>query len=312
MRRLQYKIKSLVCTCLPMVLFVTNANAQMGVGTLSPANSVEIKTNATTTSKNVIIDNTGRLGVLVAAPRVAIDLRSGGTNGSVAIGYTDQSAAVAGKGALRYVNSPAIGVLGYLEYSDGSNWISFYPYGKPRIVVMARKATQDTDVFESTDPVGSGTELGPKAGLVQRRSSYLTNWSEVLDSDSGVNANNFNPVTGEFIAPRDGVYFATFTFALQNTTVETNTNKQTEAIWQVKDGTTNVIIQRVKTENGYSSDSGSGTLPVGSACTVSVYLKKGDKLRPFTWVTLQFNDSTLSKFNVTNSGEYNALTIVEQ
>ncbi len=299
MRRLQHKIKNFGCACLP-VLFGTQVYAQMGVGELSPGNPTEI----VTTAGKVIVDNTGKIGVMVASPKVAMDLRSSGTNRSVGIGNTAQTAAVAGKGALRYVNSPAIGVLGYLEYSDGTNWVSFFPYGKPRIVVMANKTTQNTVVFE-------GADSGPKTGLMQRRSSYLTNWTEISDTDSGVatGVNNFNPTTGEFVAPRAGVYFATFTYALANQVVEAGANVQTEAIWEVRNSS-GTITQRVKTNNGYASNSGSNQQPVGSACTVSVYLNQGDKLRPFSWISTRFNDTDLSQFE--SSGVYNALTIVEQ
>ncbi|SDE97461.1 hypothetical protein [Epilithonimonas hungarica] len=299
MRILQHKIKGFGSACL-LVLFGTQVYAQMGVGELSPGNPTEI----VTTAGKVIVDNTGKIGVMVASPKVAIDLRSSGTNRSVAIGNTTQTAAAAGKGALRYVNSPAIGVLGYLEYSDGTNWVSFFPYGKPRIVVMANKTTQNTEVFE-------GADSGPKTGLMQRRSSYLTNWSEISDTDSGVatGINNFNPTTGEFVAPRAGVYFATFTYALANQVVEAGANVQTEAIWEVRNSS-GTITQRVKTNNGYASNSGSNQQPVGSACTVSVYLNQGDKLRPFSWISTRFSDTDLSQFE--SSGVYNALTIVEQ
>ncbi len=247
------------------------------------------------------------MGVLVSNPKVAVDLRSG-TNGAIAIGNTNKTAVQAGAGALRYVASPAIGVKGYLEFSDGTNWVSFFPKGKPRIVVMANKNSQDTYVFESATP----SEIGAKSGIVQRRSSYLTNWSEKLDSDSGVPTNNFDPATGEFIAPRTGVYFATFTFALQSSQVNTGGNNQTEAIWEVRNPA-GTITQRVKTNNGYASDTGGSpnAVPVGSACTVSVYLNKGDKLRPFTWITVAF-DGTISQFDISGGGAYNSLTIVEQ
>lgn len=300
---IQYnKIKSLAAAFVPL-LFWVQASAQIGMGVDNPTNPVEVKTDA----GKVIIDNSGKIGVLVANPKVAIDLRSG-TNGTVAIGNTDKTAVQAGAGALRYVASPAIGVKGYLEFSDGTNWVSFFPKGKPRIVVMANKVTQDTYVFES----GTPSEIGTKSGIVQRRSSYLTNWTEKLDSDSGVPTDNFNPSTGEFIAPRTGVYFATFTFALQSSQVNTGGNNQTEAIWEVRNPA-GTITQRIKTNNGYASDTGASpnAVPVGSACTVSVYLNKGDKLRPFTWITVAF-DGTVSQFDVSGSGVYNSLTIVEQ
>ncbi|UOU98319.1 hypothetical protein MUU74_17735 [Chryseobacterium daecheongense] len=278
-------------------------NAQIGIGVINPLNPVEVSTD----EGRVIIDNAGRIGVLVPSPKVAIDLRSG-ANGSVGIGNTDKTAAQAGAGALRYVASPAIGVKGYLEFSDGTQWVSFFPKGKPRIIVMASKTSQDTYVFESSTP----SEIGTKAGIVQRRSSYLTNWTEKLDTDSGVPTNNFDPTTGEFIAPRTGIYFATFTFALQSSQVNTGANNQTEAIWEVRNSA-GTITQRVKTNNGYSSDTGGSpnAVPVGSACTVSLYMNKGDKLRPFTWITVGF-DGTISQFDTSSSGVYNALTIVEQ
>ncbi|SEW26992.1 hypothetical protein SAMN05421841_1943 [Chryseobacterium wanjuense] len=302
MMKLKNKIR-LLKAGIVMLLFVTQLKAQIGIGVQDPINPVEIKTDA----GNVIIDKNGRIGVLVTNPKVAIDLRSG-INGSIAVGNTDKTAVQAGAGALRYIASPAIGVKGYLEFSDGTNWISFFPKGKPRIVVMASKTTQDTYVFESTVP----SELGTKSGIVQRRSSYITNWTEKLDSDSGVPTSNFNPSTGEFIAPRAGVYFATFTFALQSSQVNTGGNNQTEAIWEVRNSS-GTITQRVKTNNGYASDTGASpnAVPVGSACTVSVYLNKGDKLRPFTWITVAF-DGTISQFDTSGNGIYNALTIVEQ
>jgi hypothetical protein len=297
------KIKIYAGCIIPLLLLATQVNAQIGVGTRSSVNSAEIVTDA----GNVIVDNTGKVGVLVANPTVAMDLRSG-SNGSVGVGMTDKTATAAGAGALRYVASPAIGVKGYLELSDGNQWIGLYPKGKPRIVVMANKTSQNTEVFE-------GPDSGAKTGIMQRRSSYLTNWTEVLDSDSGVPTtaltSTFNPTTGEFVAPRDGVYFATFTFALQSNNVNTGSNNQTEAIWEVRNPA-GIITQRIKTNNGYASDSGAGTsnqVPVGSACTVSVKLKKGDKLRPFTWISVQF-DGNNSLFNTDAS--YNVLTIVEQ
>ncbi len=287
-------------------LFAVYANAQMGVGTLSPNtnNAVEVAT-----TEKFIIDKTGKIGVGVSSPKVAMDLRN--SNGSVAIGYTDKTAIAAGAGALRYVNSPAIGVNGYLQYSDGTDWVGIYPYGKPRIIVMAKKNSQDSYVFESATP----SEIKTYSGIAQRRSSYLTNWTEILDSDSGTPTANFTPSTGEFVAPRDGVYLATFTFALAASQINTGNNNQTEAIWEVRNSA-GTVTQRVKSNNGYSSDTGGGSNSViaGAYCTVSVKMNKGDKLRPFVWITMKFEPATtnLSQLDLSGTGSYNALTIVEQ
>ena len=280
-----------------------NLQAQMSVGSLNPnsANAVEVNT-----TEKFIIDKTGKIGAGVATPKVAVDLRNG-ANGSMAIGMTNQTAAEAGAGAVRYNPNPAIGVQGYVEYSDGSVWVPILPYGKPRIVVMAEKTNNNCTVFETgLWPIGNYTD-----GIPGRSSTYLTSWTEKLDSDSGQPRTNFDPATGEFIAPRAGVYFATFTFALASSQVNTNTGQnQTEAIWEVRNAS-NVVTQRVKTNNGYPQDTGNSpnAVIVGSACTVSVYLNAGEKLRPFVWINVAWDTD---KRLLLNTGGYNVLTIVEQ
>lgn len=287
--------------------------AQMGINTTNPVNPLEIVTTGETT----IIDNTGKIGVGLTAPKVAIDLRAG-TNGAMAIGMTDQSASEAGAGAIRYNPNPAIGVQGYIEYSNGTEWIGYHPYGKPRIVVIAEKTNNNVNVFENGYvAIGDYTD-----GIPARSATYLTHWTEKLDSDSGTDRNNFDPLTGEFIAPRAGVYFATFTFALEPREVNTAAGNQVEAIWEVRDNT-NAIIQRIKTNNGYPSDTGAeasgNSVMVGSSCTVSLYLNEGDKLRPFVWTNVSWDPDgsndfkyNYSKRRLNNSGGYNVLTIVEQ
>lgn len=271
-----------------------------------------LPTKVSTTGESIYVDNTGKVGIGVSDPKAAIDLRNG-TNGSFAIGTTDQSAAEAGAGALRYNPTLALGVQGYMEYSDGTDWVAMYPYGKPRIFIMAEKTSNNVTVFESgAVPVGDYTQ-----GMPMRSSSYLTSWTEKLDSDSGTPATNFNPTTGEFIAPRAGVYFATFTFALESNEVNTTDGNQIEAIWEVRNST-NVITQRIKSANGFPSDTGSAAIGlevmVGSSCTVSVFMNAGDKLRPFAWVDLAWvpDNYAISRRPFQNTGGYNVLTIVEQ
>ncbi|SHG00199.1 hypothetical protein SAMN02787100_3223 [Chryseobacterium sp. OV279] len=292
-----------------MMLFIglgvlsSNASAQIGIGINNPGSTNAVEINAT---EKVVIDKTGKIGVGVAAPKTAIDLRNG-VNGSMAIGMTNQTATEAGAGAVRYNPNPAIGVQGYIEYSDGTVWVPILPYGKPRIVVMAEKTNNNSTVFETgLWPVGDYTD-----GIPGRSSAYLTSWTEKLDSDSGQPRTNFNPSTGEFIAPRAGVYFVTFTFALAPSQVNTSFGQnQTEAIWEVRNPS-NAVIQRIKTNNGYPQDTGNApnAVIVGSASTASLYLNAGDKLRPFVWINVSWDPD---KRPLLNTGGYNVLTIVEQ
>src|SRR5690606_15206919 len=278
-----------------LVFGAIDAFSQVGIGTQNPQFPIEVVTSG----ENVIVDDTGKIGVGLTAPKVAIDLRAG-TNGAMAIGMTDQSASEAGAGAIRYNPNPAIGVQGYIEYSDGTEWIGYHPYGKPRIVVIAEKTNNNVNVFENGYvAIGDYTD-----GIPARSATYLTHWTEKLDSDSGTDRNNFDPLTGEFIAPRAGVYFATFTFALEPREVNTVAGNQVEAIWEVRDNT-NAIIQRIKTNNGYPSDTGAeasgNSVMVGSSCTVSLYLNEGDKLRPFVWTNVSWDPVGTNDFKYNSS-----------
>jgi len=297
-----------------LVLLVSSKSfAQLGINTDAPAHPLDIKTN----TGNVIIDETGKVGVGLTNPKVALDLRSG-DNGAMALGMTNKTATEAGAGAIRYNHSPAIGVKGYVEFSDGEQWIGYFPYGQPRIIVIAEKKDNKVEVFENGYvTIGSYTD-----GIPARSATYLTSWNEVLDSDSGTNRNNFDPVKGEFVAPREGAYLAIFTFALEPREVNHLAGNQVEAIWEVRDSS-NTIVQRIKTNNGYPSDTGvessGGKVTVGSTCTASFYLKKGDKVRPFVWTNVSWdpigtNDAkyNASKRRLVTTGGYNVLTIVEQ
>ncbi|MCW3160514.1 hypothetical protein [Chryseobacterium oryctis] len=300
---MKFNLKKIIFLGLSIFLS-NNIDAQISIGGSNPSTANALEVN---TTEKFIVDKTGKVGVGVASPKVGVDLRNG-ANGSMAIGMTTQTAAEAGAGAMRYNPSPAIGVQGYVEYSNGSVWVPILPYGKPRIIVMAEKTNNNCTVFEpGLFPVGDYTN-----GIPGRSATYLTSWTEKLDSDSGQPRSNFDQTTGEFIAPRDGVYFATFTFALAPSQINTNWGpNQTEAIWEVRNSS-NTVTQRIKTNNGYPQDTGIAPNAViaGSACTVSVYLNKGDKLRPFVWINVAWDSD--SPRPLLNTGGYNVLTIVEQ
>lgn len=294
---------------------ISIGSAQMLIGDKNSTHPMEVKTQG----ENTIVTEDGRMGVQMNNPILKMDLRSLSEEGTLAIGWTDQTAAQAGKGALRYNPSPTWGgVQGFIEYSDGTVWVPFHPEGKPRIVVMAEK---NNDIVRVDAPgyVSAGTYTG---GVPPRTSTFIPNWDVRVDMDSGTPQNNWNNERGEFVAPRTGVYLATFAFALDKAPVQHEEHNYWEAIWQVLDSN-RIKKYDIKSNNGYPSDSGSAPagVVVGSYCTAMLYMEEGDIARPFIWGktewTLRPNDPNATKYDATkrpfikNKG-FNSLTIIEQ
>ncbi|MHC5310344.1 complement C1q domain-containing protein [Myroides sp. LJL116] len=290
--------------------------AQVQIGTKNSNHAMEVKTTGDTT----IITNDGKVGVGNASPILNLDLRSLSQDGTLALGWTDQSASQAGKGALRY--NPAVtwgGINGYIEYSDGNVWVPFYPKGKPRIVVMAEKNTNNVRVDQGGF-VDAGNYTG---GVPPRTSTFPTNWTKRVDMDSGVAGNYFDATKGEFKAPRTGMYLVTFTFALAKAPVEHEEHNYWEAIWQVIDKNGQHRYD-IKSNNGYPSDSGSAPngVVVGSYCTAMVFLEQGDVARPYIWGKTEYTNGPYATGNsqarydktkrpfILNSG-FNVLTVIE-
>lgn len=294
---------------------VSVSHAQMFIGDKNATHPMEVKTQG----ENTVVTNEGNLGVQMNDPILKIDLRALNEEGTLAIGWTTQTAAQAGKGALRYNPTPSWGgVQGFIEYSDGTVWVPFHPQGKPRIVVMAEKNNNNVRV-DASDFVTAGHYTG---GVPPKTSTFPTDWTEKVDMDTGVPQNNFDPVRAEFKAPRTGIYLVTFSFALAKAPVQHEEHNYWEAIWQVI-GTNGVLKYNIKSNNGYPSDSGAAPagVVVGSYCTAMLYLEQGDTARPFIWGKSEFTTNTSGtnqqKYDRTkrpfilNQG-FNTLTIIEQ
>lgn len=291
-------------------------SAQMLIGDKNSTHPMEVKTQG----ENTIITEDGRMGVQMNNPILKMDLRSLSEEGTLAIGWTDQTAAQAGKGALRYNPTPTWGgIQGFIEYSDGTEWVPFHPEGKPRIVIMAEK-NNDIVRVDASGYVAAGTYTG---GVPPRTSTFLPNWEVRVDMDSGTPQDNWNNATGEFVAPRTGIYLATFAFALEKAPVQHEEHNYWEAIWQVLDGN-GVRKYDIKSNNGYPSDSGPAPagVVVGSYCTAMLYMEEGDIARPFIWGKSEFTPRPNSYNNNTKYNEtrrpfvknqgFNSLTIIEQ
>ena len=86
------KIKYYIYTCLGLFSFFS-ASAQMHIGDRNSNQAMEVKTSGA----NTIVTTDGKMGVQMDAPILKLDLRSLTEEGTLALGWTDQTAAQAGK-----------------------------------------------------------------------------------------------------------------------------------------------------------------------------------------------------------------------
>jgi len=166
--------------------------SQVGIYTQKPLSQFHIdggKDNPITTnipnavqeSNDFVVTSTGFVGIGTINPVVKFDLRSAGLRNAIGLGTTTMTANEAGAGAIRY--EPA---LSRFQISDGTNWET--------TIVLPTKAVV---VARMTNPfsVNYNTDVN------------ITGWEEVKDLSS-----SFDPVTGIFTAPRDGVYTMLMTY----------------------------------------------------------------------------------------------------
>lgn len=242
----------LICYFLSTIIPLFS-KAQVGIGTKNPQGLFHIdasKNNSTTgfpstnqQQDDFVILNDGKIGIGTLSPSTRLDLRNpNNTNNVIAIGYTDASASEAGAGAIRYYDVSG----GLLQVSDGITWSNLPSSPQKSFVAAHIEANNNTIQFSST-------------------ASDVTNWSEIKDFN-----NDFNANTGEFIAPRDGVYNVSFTYDfIQGSIIE---GSRVEAQF-IKNNST-VLIKCLKTF-GKSTR----TAQAGGICNASVTLLKGEALK---------------------------------
>ena len=193
------------------------------------------------------IEPSGEVGIGTASPNARLDIRTNPTStsnpgeGMFGLGTTTTAANTAGAGAVRYSTSSG----GILQYSNGTDWHTLTGTVQ-RSVVVAKKTTSQT--------IGHNT------------SGFVTDWTEIND-----NNNNFNPSTGEFTAPRDGVYIVSFSFSFLHS--HYNGSTRVEAQLNV-DGDTS------KDKKSIVGITGSGSTEAGASISFAVPLSQGQKIRP--------------------------------
>jgi len=307
-------------TVISVVCFSTiKAQNSVGIDTANPLGifHVDGKKNTAASSPTdaqlsddfIINASTGTIGIGVLLPKTKLDLRNGmNTDNAIGIGNTTLTAAQAEKGALRYNGT-------ILQYSNGTEWVNITPVPAIKTVVAATKTTQPVYCYAA-----GGVSVGNYNGIPHRTPCYITDWNQKYNNSTV--GGTFAPSSGVFTANRNGVFTATFTFALASGKVRAFSAdaNQVEAIWRLRDSLGNEL-NSVKCANNYPSDSrstdtGRGSVPVGSSCTASFYMTAGQTIRPEVWIDLDPDLAASKNFNVTagSSGVsyYNNLTITEQ
>jgi hypothetical protein len=197
-------------------------------------------------SKGLTITQSGKVGVNMAKPNAKLDIRTNPTNagdpgeGMFGLGSTTTAANAAGAGAMRYDTSSG----GILQYSNGTDWNTLSSTVQKSIVV-AKKTSPQT--FSNAVPTN------------------VTDWVEIND-----NNNNFDPTSGEFTAPRKGVYVVSFSFSFLASDIAVNARVEA----QLTTGDTS------KDKKSVVGITGSGNSELGAAISFPVPLNQGEKIRP--------------------------------
>ncbi|WP_322970454.1 hypothetical protein [Faecalibacter sp. LW9] len=233
-------------------------------------------------SDDFVITEDGNIGLGTISPKVRLDLRaSSDTNNAIGISGTTKSASDAGAGAIRYIDQSG----GRIQVSNGITWENIASVPTKANIVARINEANNTQKFTYN--------------VVKN----VTGWEEMYDPTS-----SFDPVTGIFTAPRDGIYTVSFTFNFVNGPILANSSVESQII---KNGNT-VAIKCLKTY-------GKSTRPAQSAgnCVSSIFLEEGETINARL---LQLIDNTTSggrglrsSTTVTNPFfGFNNLTIVEQ
>ena len=283
-----YKINTYIFICLWALFPFYKSYSQTGVGTKNPQAALRIDgakdntvTGAPTASQaanDVMVATTGQLGVGVVAPTTKVDLRSADQKGIIGVGTNTQTASAAGAGAIRYGTAG-----GYIEYSDGVNWIPL-PLAAPTKALVNAVKTISLNITQNADiPV--------------------TGWNETIDVGG-----NFDNST--FTAPRDGFYVASFSITLASAVI--NSNTRLETIIQSNQPTDNIqAFRSVNSYPAYQATTGSVGVIINNVvagnCSAIFNLKAGNTIKFLVWHNL----GSTRAVDVSTGGINNFISISE-
>ena len=283
-------MKKIIALLIPICTF-----SQVGINTQTPSATLDIVsqgnnastkalkiTNSSAAKLFTVLDN-GTVGVGTDSPNAKLDIRTTPTSttdpgeGMLGIGTTATAASTAGAGAIRYSTLSG----GTIDYSDGATWKTLQS--------NVRKSLVTAKKWSTTQSVPSPTV------------SLVTNWDETTDING-----DFDPVTGFFTAPRNGVYTISATLGFESAN---DYKGWVETIIRVYNSAGNWLID-YKTASVAASNG--NTISPGAPITVTISLSAGQKIGVVAYnatqrtINLRYNSGSTP----TDEG-YNNLNIVE-
>jgi len=283
------------CVVITAVLFCSTAvMAQTGINTRNPQGVLHIdgaKDNPVTgvptaaqAQNDFIVTNTGFIGVGVINPLVKLDLRSAGRKNAFGLGNTTMTAPDAGMGAMRYHTPDE-----KIQVSDGVQWD--YTYIPPvKAVVVAR--------------------MGNAFSVARTTNVVLNGWDEIRDM-----ANNFDPVSGVFTAPRAGVYTFLLTYNFWGGQVQAGS--RVEALFLSGSSGTGTVLARSYKTFGKAHNGTTGralNTQAGGSASITLELAEGATVRAALWQNITPSGARglrVSPDYASPNGGFNNLTIIE-
>lgn len=257
-----------------------------GVGTRNPQGVLHVdgrKDNAKTgipsaaqATNDFIITNNGLVGVGNIAPKVKLDIRSDSLQNAIGLGTTSLSAVTAGAGAIRYYTYNGGSDL---QYSDGEKWISIFVAPVKASVIAQLRSPQI---------------------IPTKRETTIVNWTEIEDITS-----SFDPVTGTFIAPRDGIY--SFVMTLNFITGSILSGSYIQVQFVDANNSSSVKVIRSFGESSRASQA-------GISQTSTLMLTKGATVMPQVYYTFLNSGTRALRVDANQNnpnGGFNNLMIIE-
>ncbi|WP_295221205.1 hypothetical protein [uncultured Chryseobacterium sp.] len=272
--------------------------SQVGINTSNPQGRFHVdgnkdnpatgSPNSTQAANDFFIDPVGNTGVGTLIPSVKLDLRSAGSNNSLGIGNTAQTAAQVSAGTLRYV--PVNG--GVLQYSDGTAWFQLKTpdIEKTNVVARIRSAA-----------------FQPQYQFPYNIDKKVTQFEEFSD-----NKNAFDPSSGEFIAPRNGIYLLTFSYDMVKYWVLKGGMIEVDFVKTTDSGAISIEKKCVRSLASYGDNSSvtyARQSQVGGSCVGAISLNTNEKIYATIRQTTYNGDLSL---RLPPSGAVNDLSNTEQ